>query len=83
MPSQKVSGLCCSGPHTGVCGNPFFLLKSQFQTYSSDPTLAAVGTQHQHKGVVSAFVGIGREQGLLGYWRGACSLSPSCVTLEE
>ena len=67
---------CMSGVLGGVCGNPWFLVKSQFQSYSTDPTLASVGTQHKHAGVVSAFAKIGREQGIFGYWRGLTAFLP-------
>jgi solute carrier family 25, member 34/35 len=67
---------CISGVWGGVCGNPWFLVKSQFQSYSTDPTLASVGTQHKHAGVVSAFAKIGREQGIFGYWRGLTAFLP-------
>lgn len=60
----------------GVCGCPFYLLKTQFQTYSSAGALKAVGAQHEHKGVVSAFVSIGRKHGLSGYFRGLTAFLP-------
>ena len=67
---------CVSGMWGGVCGNPWFLVKSQFQSYSSDASLASVGTQHKHAGVLSAFATIWREQGVLGYWRGLTAFLP-------
>lgn len=67
---------CMGGVWGGVCGNPWFLVKSQFQSYSTDPALASVGTQHKHAGVVSAFAKIGREQGVRGYWRGLTAFLP-------
>jgi len=61
------------GLFAGFCGatvgNPFYLLKSQFQTQTTNPTLS-VGHQHHHKNIFSAFAHIYRKEGFRGYWQG-------------
>ena len=59
-----------------VCGCPWYLIKTQFQTYSTNGALASVGTQHGHQSVLSAFQSIGQRGGVLGYWRGFSAFLP-------
>jgi solute carrier family 25 protein 34/35 len=60
----------------GICGCPLYLLKTQFQTFSSSAQLDSVGAQHRHTSVLSAFLNIGRRDGVRGYFRGLTAFMP-------
>lgn len=61
----------------GLCGTPFFALKTQLQARSSCGGLA-VGHQHSHadEGVARALRTVYNQQGLRGYFRGVESFVP-------
>uniref|UniRef100_A0A6B2LBZ5 Uncharacterized protein n=1 Tax=Arcella intermedia TaxID=1963864 RepID=A0A6B2LBZ5_9EUKA len=59
------SGLCGA-----LVGNPFYLIKSQAQNYSTSPLLA-LGYQNPHGSLRASLRAIRRAEGVRGYWRDA------------
>eukprot|EP00668_Euglena_longa_P041223 GGOE01054263.1.p1 GENE.GGOE01054263.1~~GGOE01054263.1.p1 ORF type:complete len:317 (-),score=79.05 GGOE01054263.1:170-1081(-) len=59
----------------GMCGTPFFALKTQFQAMSDSKHLA-VGHQHDHAGLWQAIRSVYLRQGVAGYFRGVQSFVP-------
>eukprot|EP00667_Euglena_gracilis_P015330 EG_transcript_15958 len=59
----------------GLCGTPFFALKTQFQAMSAAKHLA-VGHQHDHAGLWDAIKSVYARQGPAGYFRGVQSFVP-------
>ncbi|XP_065336050.1 solute carrier family 25 member 35-like [Cloeon dipterum] len=57
-----------------IAGSPFYLVKTQMQSYSNSEI--AVGHQTKHLGTFSAFKQIYGEHGLKGLWRGTNSAVP-------
>ncbi|KAJ2953002.1 hypothetical protein O0L34_g7383 [Tuta absoluta] len=58
-----------AGAFSGLCGSPFQMVKTQLQSMSSHTI--AVGTQHQHTGMLNAFKIIIAREGVMGLFRGA------------
>jgi len=65
----------------GILGCPFYRIKTQMQTYSSSPSLRGVGVQHSasSRGLISAFLDIGRVSGARGYFSGVSAFMPRVV----
>ncbi|CAL1128557.1 unnamed protein product [Cladocopium goreaui] len=61
-----------SGSIAAVVSNPFFLLKSRFQAVGSEDVLH----QHLHPSLRTAFLDIGRKQGVSGYYHGLSAFIP-------
>mmetsp|Transcript_17086 Transcript_17086/g.38825 ORF Transcript_17086/g.38825 Transcript_17086/m.38825 type:complete len:315 (+) Transcript_17086:77-1021(+) len=61
-----------SGVLAALVSNPFFLLKTRYQAVGSE----AVRHQHGHASLMKAFVAIGREDGVRGYYRGLSAFMP-------
>jgi len=60
------SGACC-GALGSVLANPFYVAKTRLQCQSD---LLPVGYQHKYSNPWDALVGVGREEGIMGYFRG-------------
>ncbi|CAL4190552.1 unnamed protein product, partial [Meganyctiphanes norvegica] len=77
--SMSSMGVIIAGASVGITGaligSPFYLVKTQLQSQSSESI--AVGFQHQHKGTIGAFIRIAKEGGVRGLWRGATTSIPS------
>ncbi|XP_076062674.1 solute carrier family 25 member 35-like [Oratosquilla oratoria] len=71
------AGATC-GMIAGFTGSPFYLVKTQLQSQASSSI--AVGYQHEHRGVISAFSTIIRQEGVVGLWRGATTSLPRVGT---
>ncbi|ORZ35072.1 mitochondrial carrier domain-containing protein [Catenaria anguillulae PL171] len=68
-----LSGFTC-GISAALLGSPLFLTKTRMQSYSSDPRLMGVGTQHRYRGTMHAFSEVVKEGGIKALWRG-CTAS--------
>ncbi|KAI9216092.1 mitochondrial carrier domain-containing protein [Blastocladiella britannica] len=60
-----------TGAMGALASSPLFLVKTRMQSYSSDPRLAGVGTQHKYRSVFHALTVVTQEGGIKGLWRGA------------
>ncbi|XP_069774996.1 solute carrier family 25 member 35-like [Narcine bancroftii] len=80
QPGGRVSSACsvaagaAAGAMGAVVGSPAYLVKTHLQAQSA--AVIAVGHQHNHQGVVMAFLTIYRQQGILGLWRGVSGAVP-------
>uniref|UniRef100_UPI00398EF713 solute carrier family 25 member 35-like n=1 Tax=Pristiophorus japonicus TaxID=55135 RepID=UPI00398EF713 len=78
--SGRVSTTCsiaagaAAGALGAVVGSPAYLVKTHLQAQSA--AVIAVGHQHNHQGVTTAFLTIYRQQGILGLWRGVSGAVP-------
>ncbi|XP_069040189.1 solute carrier family 25 member 34 [Lepisosteus oculatus] len=76
--TQPPGGSLATGATAGALGafvaSPAYLVKTQLQAQTV--AAVAVGHQHNHQGVSSAFASIYRSQGLLGLWRGVGGAVP-------
>ncbi|XP_059607705.1 solute carrier family 25 member 35-like isoform X2 [Phlebotomus argentipes] len=61
-----------SGATGSVLATPLYLVKTQIQAMSSGD--AAVGHQHQHRGMLDAFRTIYKDSGVAGLWRGSVAI---------
>ena len=76
MPPPEVFNAARGGGLAALASNPFFILKTRFQS-ASNSAAAAVGEQHAVAGGVgSAFAAIYRSDGLGGYFRGLSAFAP-------
>ncbi|XP_071551975.1 solute carrier family 25 member 35-like isoform X2 [Panulirus ornatus] len=58
----------------GFVGSPLYLVKTHLQSQAADTI--AVGYQHKHQGIFSAFFNIAQTEGIKGLWRGASTSIP-------
>ncbi|KAL1137815.1 hypothetical protein AAG570_009511 [Ranatra chinensis] len=66
------------GGITAYTGSPFYLVKIQLQSQSSESI--AVGTQHQIRGTLHGLTSIYNQHGITGLWRGCVgSLPRRCI----
>ncbi|XP_072101096.1 solute carrier family 25 member 35-like [Mobula birostris] len=63
-----------AGAMGAVVGSPAYLVKTHLQSQSA--AVIAVGHQHNHQGVGTAFLAIYRRQGFQGLWRGVSGAVP-------
>jgi len=64
---------------SGFAGSPFYMLKTQFQVISSEPSMK-VGTQHTERTLKDAILRIVRNDGILGFWKGLSAFQGRVVT---
>lgn len=57
-----------TGAFGAFIGTPLMKVKTRLMSRSSEKI--AVGTQHEHKGLINALTQIYRKNGLAGLWRG-------------
>ncbi|XP_012282406.1 solute carrier family 25 member 35 isoform X2 [Orussus abietinus] len=57
-----------TGAFAGIIGSPLYLVKTQLQAQAAENI--AVGYQHRHSGMCSAFATLWRENGIAGIFRG-------------
>ncbi|KAG6929950.1 solute carrier family 25 member 34 [Chelydra serpentina] len=76
--TQRPGGTVAAGAIAGALGafvgSPAYLVKTHLQAQTV--AAMAVGHQHNHQGVSSAFETIYRKQGLVGLWRGVNGAVP-------
>uniref|UniRef100_A0A8C8SBC3 Solute carrier family 25 member 34 n=1 Tax=Pelusios castaneus TaxID=367368 RepID=A0A8C8SBC3_9SAUR len=76
--TQRPGGTVAAGAIAGALGafvgSPAYLVKTHLQAQTV--AAMAVGHQHNHQGVTSAFETIYRKQGLVGLWRGVNGAVP-------
>ncbi|XP_065431378.1 solute carrier family 25 member 34 isoform X2 [Chrysemys picta bellii] len=76
--TQRPGGTVAAGAVAGALGafvgSPAYLVKTHLQAQTV--AAMAVGHQHNHQGVSSAFETIYRKQGLVGLWRGVNGAVP-------
>ncbi|XP_073172405.1 solute carrier family 25 member 34 isoform X3 [Lepidochelys kempii] len=76
--TQRPGGTVAAGAIAGALGafvgSPAYLVKTHLQAQTV--AAMAVGHQHNHRGVSSAFETIYRKQGLVGLWRGVNGAVP-------
>ncbi|XP_038624479.1 solute carrier family 25 member 35 isoform X1 [Tachyglossus aculeatus] len=68
-PGRSAATGALAGVMGAYVGSPIYMVKTHLQAQSASEI--AVGHQYKHQGMVQALVLIGRNQGLLGLWRGA------------
>jgi len=69
-----------SGALAAFASNPFFILKSRFQAASMpNSALHGSSTSGRPPSVVSAFLAIGKADGLAGYYRGISAFAPRVI----
>ncbi|KAF4097182.1 solute carrier family 25 member 34 [Onychostoma macrolepis] len=76
--TDAAGGRLVAGAAAGALGafiaSPAYLVKTHLQAQTV--TAIAVGHQHNHQGVLSAFVSIYRREGVTGLWRGVNGAVP-------
>jgi len=73
-----VAGSAICGLFGGFVASPLFLIKTQLQTASSQSI--AVGYQHKHASMHTAFLNIYKKGGIAGLFQGATSSMPRLMT---
>lgn len=58
-----------SGGLGAIAGNPFFLMKTRMQVYSTDETMK-IGTQRKPERLLKTIIDLAKKEGIKGYFRG-------------
>nr|DBA15666.1 TPA: hypothetical protein GDO54_003139 [Pyxicephalus adspersus] len=74
QPGGNVAAGAIAGALGAFVGSPAYLVKTHLQAQSL--AAIAVGHQHNHQSVSSAFESIYKQQGILGLWRGVNGAVP-------
>ncbi|CAG7717784.1 unnamed protein product [Allacma fusca] len=71
---KRLFAAAFTGTVGAIAASPFFLIKTQLQSQSSDNI--SVGTQHKHQNMTGAFRSIYSKYGIRGLWQGTSSSIP-------
>ncbi|KAB5536750.1 hypothetical protein PHYPO_G00110980 [Pangasianodon hypophthalmus] len=74
VPGGNVASGAAAGALGAFIASPAYLVKTHLQAQSVEAI--AVGHQHNHQGISSAFATIYRREGLMGLWRGVNGAVP-------
>ncbi|KAI5093752.1 solute carrier family 25 member 34 [Silurus meridionalis] len=74
VPGGKVAAGAAAGALGALIASPAYLVKTHLQAQTVEAI--AVGHQHNHQGIFSAFATIYRREGVLGLWRGVNGAVP-------